>query len=242
MLSASLGWDWRTIEAGAWMQIPLPPSIRDNEDSRWSCVLDKEQWLREHWHAQAIGKIAEEISQAEHSINHEVYTLYGLSDQEIILVEDAVKYTILPLLQRKTAKFLQAITEPAPEQLAMYAKRVCLQLNGILYQGDFELTATIFTVQKAPITACRFALRKRSDAPLVIESKIAGIHDILGQISEHLRAKVADHLYVHRDLRIYDSDTFWVIKPSESRLWSEAAALNDADAVVREHMEQLPNG
>jgi len=75
-----------------------------------------------------------------------------------------------------------------------------------------------------------------------IRPQITGIQDILGQISEHLRAKVADHLYVHRDLRVYDSATFWIIKPSESRLWSEAAALNDADAVVREHMEQLPNG
>ena len=76
----------------------------------------------------------------------------------------------------------------------------------------------------------------------VIESEITGIQDILGQISEHLRTKVADHLYVHRDLRVYDSATFWIIKPRESHLWSEAAALNDADAVLHEHMEQLPNG
>lgn len=242
MLSASLGWDWRTIEAGAWMQILLPPSIRDNEDSRWSSVLHKEQWLRENWRHQVVGKAAQDILQVEDSINEEVYTLYGLSDQEIILIEDTVRYTILPLLQRKKTKYLQAMAEPVTEQLVSYAKRVCLQLNGVLHHGNSELMATIFSISKASLSVCRFSLRNKSDAPLVITSQIAGIQDVLGQISENLRAKIADHLYVRRDLRVYDSNAFWIIKPSESRLWSEAAALNDADAVVREHMDKLSNG
>ncbi len=240
MLSASLGWDWTTIEAGAWMQIPLPSSIiNDSEDSRWRHVLLQEKWLRENWQTHSSDP---NISHAEDLINTEVYELYGLSEQEIILVEDTLKYTILPLPQRKKTKgHLQGTEEPTTQQLTKYAQRICTQLNGILHQGNSELAATVFDIQKVPLRACRFILRERSDSPAVISSQVVGIKDIFEQISEHLRTKIADHLYVQRNLRIYDNKTFWIFKPNESRLWSEAAALNDADTVVREHMEQLFN-
>ena len=71
---------------------------------------------------------------------------------------------------------------------------------------------------------------------------MAGIHDVLEQISVNLRAAVAERLYVQQDLRVYDEQAFWIIKPSQARLWSETAALNDADAVVREHMDWGSHG
>ncbi len=133
MLSASLGWDWTTIEAGAWMQIPIPSSINDNEDSRWNRVLEQEKWLRENWQMHSSDP---NISRAEDLINTEVYRLYGLSEQEIILVEDTLKYSILPLLQRKKIKYhFQGTEEPTTKQLTKYAQRLCTQLNGIFHQG-----------------------------------------------------------------------------------------------------------
>ena len=118
-----------------------------------------------------------------------------------------------------------------------YAKRLCSQINGILRQPDLELSATVLISESQLLNACRFTLRTRSNTPPVVESKLTGIEEVLGQISPRLRAKVADHLYVRRDLRVYDGHTFWIIKPAEIQLWSEATALNDADTVVSEHME-----
>ena len=67
--------------------------------------------------------------------------------------------------------------------------------------------------------------------------KLNQADDLIDQLSKDLRAQLADNLYVQRDLRVYDRDSFWIIKPAERRLWSETAALNDADAVLCEHME-----
>jgi hypothetical protein len=242
MLGASLGWDWRTIEPNTWMQIPLPPSICCDETRNWSHLLDGERWLRRHWQFHADGRTAQEISRVEDAVNREVCRLYDFSPQEIILVEDTIKHTILPLLQRKSTKYLQTVAEPKDKQLAAYANRVCLQLNGILYHRDLELTATVFSTGNALVRACRFSLRKRDEAPLVTKTEISGVREILEQMPRHLRNKIADHLYINRDLRVYDDEVIWVIKSNESRLWSETAALNDSDAIVREHMEHSPNG
>ena len=66
---------------------------------------------------------------------------------------------------------------------------------------------------------------------------LSGLEEALAMLSPALRMGILDHLSIQRNLRVYDGQSFWIIKPSEKRLWSETAALNDADAVVREHME-----
>jgi len=73
-------------------------------------------------------------------------------------------------------------------------------------------------------------------------SRVAGLEEVLSMLSATLRIEVADHLSLRRNLRIYDGKSFWVIKPSEKRLWSETAALSDADTIVREHMEVSKSG
>ena len=65
------------------------------------------------------------------------------------------------------------------------------------------------------------------------------INDVIDQMAQDLRTEIADHMYIQRSLRVYENDGFWIIKGSQKRLWSESAALNDADAVVYEHMDAL---
>jgi len=236
MVSPSLGWNWRTIEPKDWTQIRLPPSIGDSDEA-WRNILNAEYWLRENWQPNATGTLAKDIAQAEEAIDYEIYRHYELSEQDIVLIEDTLKYTIQPFLDRSVGGALDALRKPTSEQLVSYAKRLCSQINGILHQPDLELSATVLTSESQLLNACRFALQTRSETPSVVESRLGGMEEVLEQISPHLRAKVADHLYVRRDLRVYDGSTFWIIKPAESQLWSEATALNDADIVVSEHME-----
>jgi len=236
MLSSSLGWNWRTIEPKDWMQIRVPPSISDSDEA-WDHILNKEQWLRKNWQPNATGTLAKDIAQAEEAIDNEIYRLYKLSDQNIVLIEDTLKYTVQPFLERSIGGAIDTLRKPTSEQLVSYAKRLCSQINGILRQPGLELSASVLISESQLLDACRFTLRTRSNTPPVVESKLTGIEEVLRQISPRLRAKVADHLYVRRDLRVYDGHTFWIIKPAEIQLWSEAAALNDADTVVSEHME-----
>ena len=117
-----------------------------------------------------------------------------------------------------------------------YAVRLCHQINGILRQAGMQLDATVIVGRQLGLNACRFAWRQGDDGPQTSELNAESIRDVLAQMSIDLRATVADRLYVQQDLRVYDTQAFWIIKPSQARLWSETAALNDADAVLREHM------
>ncbi len=238
MFSSGLGWDRRLIEVGDWQQIRLPKSIL-NEDAAWTEVLQLEQWLRENWQPEPSPSLTDEIFGVEYRLDQAVFRLYELSEQEKILVEDTLQYNLTPLIYRKqNLDTLDAFSEPTPDDLAAYAERMCLQLDGILRYNNFRLIPKVYIFQEAsPLCICQFTQKEGIERGVINRVNIHGLEKALSLLSPALRMEISDHLSIQRNLRIYDGQSFWIIKPSEKRLWSETAALIDADAVVREHME-----
>ena len=66
--------------------------------------------------------------------------------------------------------------------------------------------------------------------------RVEGIEKLLIKISKNLQNQISERVYVRGHLRVYEGEHLYIIKPSEERFWSESAALNDADTVIREHM------
>ena|SRR5438128_2471246 len=117
---------------------------------------------------------------------------------------------------------------------------MCIQLDDILHYGGLELTATIIEFNRATsLCACRFTQKKAGRDKKITIVRLNDIDDVIDQIARDLQTKVADHMYVQRSLRVYEDEGFWIIKGAQKRLWSESAALNDADTVLREHMEAM---
>ncbi len=240
MLSSGLGWDRRLIEPGDWQQIRLPETILD-ENANWAEVLQLEQWLRKNWQEKPTSSLADEISKAEAMLDQAVFQLYELSEQEKILVEDTLRYNLTSLIERKQrSSTLDAFSRPTPDDLVAYAERVRLQLDDILRYNNSRLMPTVFTFKEAsPLSICQFTQKQTKEIEGVVINRVnlPGLEKALSLLSPALPLEISDHLSLHRNLRIYDGESFWIIKPSEKHLWSKAAALSDADAVVHEHME-----
>jgi len=238
MLSPAFGWDRRLIEVQDWLNIPLPRSVADGgAETGWAAVLAREEWLRLHCRPNAADSLAARIPDTEDELDQEIFGLYDLSPSEVTLIEDTIRYTIRPFLRRAKGQASATFGRPDLAQLHAYARQLSRQLDGILRYGGLELTTSILVANDSPINAFRFTVGARTGGDLMREVEVTGADGILNGIAQDLRAEVAQNLYVQRDLRVYDGQSFWIIKPAERRLWTEAAALNDADAVVREHME-----
>jgi hypothetical protein len=241
MFSSALGWDRHLIEPVDWLQVRLPDSILNETDSGWVEILQREQWLREHWQTDTntSASLRHEIAMKQEKLNQAIFQLYGLSEQEILLVEDTVQYGIKPILT-KQLRTLNALAKATTNDLQTYAQRMCMQLDSILHYGSSELVATVIEFsQQLPLHVRRFTQKNLGNNKKVTVVRLNDIDDIIDQIAENLRTAIADHMYVQRSLHIYENDGFWIIKGAEQRLWCESAALNDADVVVREHMEAM---
>lgn len=240
MFSSALGWDRRLIEVGDWIQVRLPETILDKDNGLWMETIELEQWLRKNWEPKPSNSSAVEISNVEDDLDRVIYRLYDLSPQEIVQVEDTLRYNITPFLLRKERNYhFDELSEPTLDDLSAYARRMCQQLGGLLEYNNFGVISRVFTFEKkSPLCICQFSQKEMSGSISTLNTaRVSGIEDVLDALSPLLRSQIADNLSIQRNLRIYDGEDFWIIKPSEKRLWSEAAALSDADAVVREHME-----
>ena len=242
-LSSSVGWERDVVEPQSWLQLPLPPTILEGDvGGTWQEILDRESWLRTHWQRDGYPSEDDKVSRIKREVDDEISRLYELSHQERVLIGDALTYTITPFLQGNEHRATSILERPTPAQMENYALRLCHQIDGILRPAGMQLAATVVDAEQHGLNACRFDWRRNGDDNRISVVNVAGIHDVLEQISVNLRAAVAERLYVQQDLRVYDEQAFWIIKPSQARLWSETAALNDADAVVREHMDWGSHG
>ena len=233
MTGLELGLGRKLIEINDWRGMPMPSEVLDPSSTSWNEVIE----LERHLGGISDSVLNGEIGAIEEELDWRIYSLYGFSEQETVLVQDTLEYVIDPYLKR-TSEFNSS--QPPVNQLRSYALRICSQLNGVLKHVNQELTATICIFPKdAPLSACQFRMRPLVGESSTDEIHLDGIEDVLARMATHLQSEVADNLYIQRDLRVYDTDGFWVIKPADARLWSQAAALNDADLVVQEHLEAI---
>lgn len=117
-----------------------------------------------------------------------------------------------------------------------------IQLIGVLEPffealDEHKIVAEIIVTDTAPLQVIRFGFVSRSSQHPVIQTTFSqGLEETIKKIAKHLPQKIDDNIYTRRLLRIYKGDEVYVVKPAERRYWSRSAGLNDADAILAEHL------
>ena len=226
MTGSELGSGRRLIEVSDWCRVPMPASIVDPESPIWSAAIRHARDL------EVSQRRPGDVAVVENALDRAVYRLFDLSEQDITIIQDTIEHVLEPYLNNVLES-----DKPSAEEVRAYARRVCAQINGLLQPSGQAISATVLGLSdESALCACHFSLRPTSDQSSEVDVRSEGIDVILASISRELRQSITDRLHVQKDLRVYDEHGFWIIKPSQRRLWTEAAGLNDADLVVYEHL------
>jgi hypothetical protein len=233
LLGDSFGWHYKLIEQKDWLNVPLPKSILDLEDNRWNGVIAIENKLCATWKSASPS----EIKNLEESLFESVCDLYELNEEERIIVEDTINYTIDHFLNRKKHIQLRSIRRPSSDQLQKYANRLSKQLNGMLALEGKKVIYLLYELEdKSPLTLVEFRQTSQRAKQANEPKKVKGIDEALIKLSENVKKEITGGIYAWGHLRVYEGERLYIIKPSEKRFWSESSALNDADEIIREHM------
>ncbi|ODS36323.1 MAG: hypothetical protein A7316_10120 [Candidatus Altiarchaeales archaeon WOR_SM1_86-2] len=234
LLGDSFGWHYRMIEQKDWLNIPLPESLLDLEDDRWNEVIAIENKLCETWGSAP----SSEIENLENALFKSVCDLYGLNKNERIVINDTINYTIDHFLNRKKKNApLRSTKYPTLDKLEKYANRLCKQLNGMMALDGKKLIYQLYEVgEDSPLTVVEFKQTSRTTTRVNEPKKVEGIDAALSDLSQNMKKEIVGKIYALAHLRVYEGERLYMIKPSEERFWSESAALNDADEIIRDHM------
>jgi len=180
------------------------------------------------------------------ALDHAVCELYGLERDEVILASDGVQRARALLFEGRVER-MTLVKRPSSVDLTAYASEVVRTVNAYLRaRGKRHLEAVIYprhisvgnAIDGTPgVDAVRFAMvaGAPTDVPCVHEGSGAEIARLSALFRGQVSSDVPPYLNERRQLRIYDENALFILKPSEVRYWTRTAGLNDGDAVLADH-------
>lgn len=188
------------------------------------------------------GKYDADIEKAKERIDELVFDIYDVVPMERQLVKDMVDYGIgfFEWSKRKTRRTsdidskAKPVLPPETLMLEEYAEAFIEVATSLLHYQNQTLNAVVYQ-DDAPLNIVEFELVNMANARnvrFVDESK--ELHDLLYKLDRRLWERQASTLYTRRHVRIYDGPRFYVVRPSERRLWTRSQAYADAGNFVAE--------
>ena len=181
-----------------------------------------------------------------------VFDLYGLEQDERILVGDSVSRARYLIFENRAERSAM-VQGPLAAHLQVYAKQVGRTVDAYLRaRGERHLEARVYTARVLEsdfsagvpgVTAVRFLMAPGAPPtdPVVREGDPMDLANLANMLRGQLDGEVPPYLNERRVLRIYGSGDLFVLKPTEVRYWTATAGLNDADVILADHWIHTPD-
>jgi hypothetical protein len=181
-----------------------------------------------------------DIEKAKDRIDELVFDIYDVVPMEQQLVKDMIDYEIEFFEWSKhkkrhiTDEKARPVRPPEASMLKEYAQAFIEVATSRLHYQNQTLNARVYQ-DGAPLSVVEFELVQMADAQAVrFISGSEELHDLLYKLDRRLWEGQASTLYMRRHVRIYDGPRFYVVRPSERRLWTRSQAYADAGSFVAE--------
>jgi hypothetical protein len=216
------------VEPNDLKRLPIPRPERSNQN------LITKLLNIEHSISETIRR-EEPYDHLVNELERVVYSLYGLSSNDRVLIRDLIEYTID---RGPNASGTTAV--PDYEVLKAYAFKVISVIQPFLDTlQERRILAEVYAPHSGPFSIVKFRIVSNSSEPrktVVQNTSIHGGFDgFLSSLSSKLRQKITDQVYTHRIALIYGVNELFIVKPFNIRHWLESTALNDADTILKEN-------
>ena len=165
----------------------------------------------------------------EKSINEELYKLFNINENEKILISDFITYSSGLIFSGNNAVALKPTND---DENHKYATFLCNELNLFL---NSKIIASAYTFEldfKSPLNMIKLSLGKEKHE--VKKSSADNYQTHLSEIDKYLIKKEAKNIYVKKQVKYYDGNNIYIIKPNQKRFWSRSTAINDAKELIGE--------
>ena len=183
-----------------------------------------------------IQKIEDEKKKLITNLNNEILNSFDLDEQEKTLVDYAVDITI-PLIMKHKG-YEKELFQPLKIKHPFLKKYAEVFLNR--FQNSFERNDKKFTIQilcSNYIIGMFFRITKANGKEQITWEKISE-NNFLLKLSSFGYQNITDSLFIQKDIRGFEKDGFYIVKPNEKKLWHKAVAYLDVnefmDAMLRE--------
>ncbi|MCP4702255.1 MAG: N-6 DNA methylase [Gammaproteobacteria bacterium] len=231
--AAYVGMEREKISIPDVLELPFPlPDELDDPETASQCADEIIIHMNELL-SQSEELPASPVSGAEENLfNNLVYRYFGLSRQEIALIEDTVEL-IFPSIQPRHGRIPPLWQYANDRDFERYADALGQRLNNWLKSGlglDAQLTG--YTPDLAVL---KLTLATQSGNSFTVTNDETALRQTLNRLWDTLARQGQDgNLFLMPDIRLFLDGSLYLIKPRNRRYWLRATAFADADNVAAE--------
>lgn len=149
---------------------------------------------------------------------------FDFSDQEIHLMEYANDVIIPMIMRHKGHKHIFKELKFQSRTIHDYIDLFFESFNDVYEKIDQKLTVTVKHTNQ--IIGLFFKVSSSNNAESITWEQ-ANNNDIIQLLSSLGTEKITDRLFIQKDIRGFEKDGFYIIKPNEHRLWHKAISHLD---------------
>ncbi len=180
----------------------------------------------------------------QQEIEQEVIKLFKLDEEEKDLLDYAYNISI-PMIKNKNFSSIFRELKYTDIQLEEYAKIFINSFNRTYNSEGNYFEVEIWWTKHIIGMKFKVIPEKSENENQIIWKKGQEINEILQYIGNLQFSEVSDDIFIQKDLRGFEEDYFYIIKPNEYKLWHKAVAHNDLREIDNDIMlaakEELEN-
>lgn len=169
-------------------------------------------------------------------IDRYAYQYFCLSDDETVLIEDAVS-RIIPAVQPREGSYPEIWKAPTESERQQYATTLVKSVGDWLKDGCS--VGACLEAKSADLGILRLTLDGTDEPALYKEHKATSPVEALARISAHIHQPLDGNFQLIPDLRVFVEKSLYLIKPMQRRFWLKSAALADADAIAMDLQDAI---
>lgn len=171
-----------------------------------------------------------DISDLEKNINKLVFDLFSLNTKERILVEDFMSISVSLLFDGHKSTAVKTITL---QENKSYASAIGEELSRYLSNDKSFVNISVFNIQRnIPLNIVKISFDKTKKTLSVFDNQQYDTY--LNEINKYSISHLTKNIYIQKQLRYYDENNIYIIKPNQKRFWSRSIALNDSRELINE--------
>ena len=169
-------------------------------------------------------------------IDRLAYDFFGLTDEEIILVEDTVAH-VIPAVHPSRNSVPEVWRSSTAEDRRRYAQALLGRMSD-WFEDDYMVAARL-EAHNEDLAILRLTLQRKHEAAEYHEVESSPVNHVLADLSAQVRRPLAGNFQLLPDFRLVTGDHLYLVKPAQKRFWLRSAAIADADAIALDLQESL---
>ena len=186
--------------------------------------LCSENWFgQEDIRSQEIKKIRDELEPL-------VRNYYNIDKYESMLIDDTLKLAVESFHpSQNQTNISTTLREPEIKDCKIYTETLCEMLNNFGKGSNFKVNGEV--LKGLPYSVVCVTLTNKIIENVLVSSSNEKLSAVIKRIESFLEEK-KDRFVFCKNLKIFDGDNLYLLKPMQMRFWSRTAALNDADEIA----------